>query len=169
MYNINAKAKRRQVTVNDGTEKDVKVGETVTAGEYRWERINDITEDQREEPHFDTTFKCNMFHSEATEVEVFRAFMPLDRQTLLNIIRDNADEDGSADKRIWEKWHVDAALAIVFGGAQFREGTDLRATKKVGMMPAPGFGRQFKTILEPRRYFFVSLFLLDISVEVSFL
>jgi hypothetical protein len=68
--------------------------------------------------------------------------MPLDRQTLLNIIRDNADEDGSADKRIWEKWHVDAALAIIFGGAQFREGTDLWATKKVGMMPAPDFGRQ---------------------------
>ena len=142
LYNINAKAKRRQVTVNDGTEKDVKVGEIVTAGDYRWERINELTEDQREEPHFETTFKCNMFHSEATEVEVFRAFMPLDRQTLLNIIRDNADEDGSADKRIWEKWHVDAALAIIFGGAQFREGTDLWATKKVGMMPAPDFGRQ---------------------------
>ncbi len=65
LYNINAKGKRRRVTVNDGTEKDVKVGETVTAGEYRWERINEITEDQREEPHFETTFKCNMFYSEA--------------------------------------------------------------------------------------------------------
>ncbi len=130
MYNISAKAKRRRVTVDDATATDIKLGETVTAGEYRWERVKDITEDEREEPHFNTTFKCNMFHSEATEVEVFRAFMPLDRQTLLTIIRDNADEDGSTDKRIWEKWHVDAALAIIFGGAQFREGTNLWTTKK---------------------------------------
>ncbi len=109
LYNISAKAKRRRVTVDDATATDIKVGETVTAGEYRWEKVKDITEDRREEPHFDTTFKCNMFHSEATEVEIFRAFMPLDRQTLLNIIRDNADEDGSDDKRIWKKWHVDVA------------------------------------------------------------
>ncbi len=85
-----------------------------------------------------------MFHSEATEVEVFRAFMRLGRDTLLAMIRDNADEaeDGSQDKRIWEKWHVDAALAIIFGGAQFREGTNMWSTKRVGMMPAPDFGRQ---------------------------
>jgi hypothetical protein len=92
--------------------------------------------------HFDTTFKCNMFHSEATEVEVFRDFMPLNRETVLNIIRANVDEDGSGDKRIWEKWHLDAALAIIFGGAQFKEGTNLWATKRVGIMPEPDFGRQ---------------------------
>jgi hypothetical protein len=43
--------------------------------------------------------------------------------------------------RIWEPWHVDAALAIIFGGAQFKEGTDLWSTKRVGMMPAPDFGK----------------------------
>jgi hypothetical protein len=81
-----------------------------------------------------------MFHEDATEVEVFRALMPLDRESLLAIIRDNADEDG--DRRLWEPWHVDAALAVIFGGAQFKEGTDLWSTKRVGMMLAPDFGSQ---------------------------
>jgi hypothetical protein len=82
------------VTVDDVTVTDIKMGETVTAGAYRWERIEGITVDYREEPHFDPSFNCNMFHSKATEVEVFRAFMPLDRQTLLNIInRANANDE----------------------------------------------------------------------------
>ena len=54
-------------------------------------------------------------------------------------MRVNACEDG--DKRIWLPWHIDATIAIIFGGAQFKEGTDLWATKRVGMMPAPDFGR----------------------------
>jgi hypothetical protein len=55
-------------------------------------------------------------------------------------VRDNADEDG--DGRPWLPWHIDATLAIIFGGAQFIEGTDLWSTKRVGMLPAPDFGRQ---------------------------
>ncbi len=65
--------------------------------------------------------------------------MPLSRESLLQIIRKNADED--RDSRIWQPWHVDAALAVIFGGAQFKEGTDLWSTKRVGMMPAPDFGK----------------------------
>ncbi len=42
----------------------------------------------------------------------------------------------------WLPWHIDAALAIIFGRAQFKEGTDLWSTKRVGMLPAPDFGRQ---------------------------
>jgi hypothetical protein len=138
LYNISAK--RRRVTGGDVAGEGIEMGKTVTAGEYRWERVENITEDYRVEPHFETSFKANTFHSDATEVEVFRALMPLDRQTLLDIIRDNADEDG--DKRLWDKWHVDAALAIIFGGAQFKEGTNLWSTKRVGMMSAPDFGQQ---------------------------
>jgi hypothetical protein len=116
------------------------MGETVTAGEYTWTRIEDITKDSREEPHFETTFKTNLFNELATEVDVFRALMPLSKMTLLNIVRENADEEG--DRRPWSPWHIDATLAIIFGGAQFKEGTDLWSTKKVGMLPAPDFGRQ---------------------------
>ena len=139
LYNVSAN-KRRRVTVGDGEGDVIPVGQIVHAGEYRWKRVWAITEDSRKEPHFETSFKSNLFHEDVTEVEVFRAFMPLDREYLLDIIRVNADEDG--DKRVWEAWHVDAALAVLFGGAQFKEGTDLWATKRVGMMPPPDFGRQ---------------------------
>ncbi len=55
-------------------------------------------------------------------------------------MRANADEEG--DRRPWLPWHIDTTLAIIFGGAQFKEGTDLWSTKRVGMLPAPDFGRQ---------------------------
>ncbi len=53
--------KRQRTTEEDKDSDDedhniIKMGETVTAGEYRWERIEGITEDVRKEPHFDTTF-----------------------------------------------------------------------------------------------------------------
>jgi hypothetical protein len=32
-------------------------------------------------------------------------------------------------------------MSIIFGGAQFKEGTDLWATQGVGLMPPPDFGR----------------------------
>ncbi len=107
-YNISAK--RRRVTVGDGEAQDVAMGETVKgkAGSITGLRIEGLTTDHREEPHFETSFKANMFHCEATEVEVFRALMPLDRQTLLAIIRDSAEEETRAT--VWERWHVDAAL-----------------------------------------------------------
>jgi hypothetical protein len=43
--------KRRRVTVGDGFESDIKMGETVTAGEYRLQRIEGIVEDGRKENH----------------------------------------------------------------------------------------------------------------------
>ena len=137
-YGLGSKRKRENGW--DETAKEIAMGEIVDVGAYSWERIEVITEDSRQVPHFDTTFRTNLFHNEATEAEIFRAFMPLSRATLLTIVRENADKDG--DKRIWLAWHIDATLAIIFGGAQFKEGTDLWATKRVGMMPAPDFGRQ---------------------------
>jgi hypothetical protein len=101
VYTISAKRRRVSDEVEiwneDGEEDDIKMGETetVTAGDDRWERIEAITEDHRKEPHFDMTFKTNLFHEDAMEVDIFRA---LDGQQLLHIVRENADEDG--DKRV---------------------------------------------------------------------
>jgi hypothetical protein len=77
-YRVCAKRKRRTEAENE-SEADIKMGETVTAGAYRWRRIEGITEDTRVEPHFDTTFKTNIFNDDALEIDIFRAFMPLDR------------------------------------------------------------------------------------------
>jgi hypothetical protein len=137
-YNISAKRKRE--TVDTGQESDINMGETVTVGEYTWRRVEGIEEDSRTEPHFDTTFKTKLFNNEAaTGVEIFRALMPMSKSALLNIVRDNAEEEN--DKRVWLGWHIDAAIAIIFGGAQFKEETDLWATQRVGIMPSPDFGR----------------------------
>jgi hypothetical protein len=75
------------------------MGETVTAGEYKWKRIEGIQEDGRKEPLFETIFKSNLFNEDATEVEILRALMPLGRIAMLNIIRDNAEEEN--EKRVW--------------------------------------------------------------------
>ena len=135
-YHVGKKRKKKQSVKGAA----ITMGETVKAGEYSWTRIEGMLEDSRKEPHFDTTFKSNLFNENSTEVDIFKAFMPLSKTTLLNIVRANVDEDG--DKRLWLPWHIDATLAIIFGGAQFKEGTDLWSTKRVGMLPPPDFGRQ---------------------------
>jgi hypothetical protein len=65
--------------------------------------------------------------------------MPVSKTRLLQIVRQNAEDDN--DRRPWVGWHIDAALSIIFGGAQFKTGTDLWATQRVGLMPPPDFGR----------------------------
>ena len=60
------------------------------------------------------------------------------------------EEEGEDHK--YELWMIDATLAIVLGGAQFKEGTDLWATKTMGLMPPPDFGKhlsrdKFKRII----------------------
>ncbi len=53
---------------------------------------------------------------------------------------------------MWEAEHINAALCIIFGGAQFKDMTDLWSIRRKGMTPAPDFGLflsrdRFKNIL----------------------
>ena len=144
------KRKRNEEPVRQVEGTDLKVGDTVEVGSMTWERIEGLDKDSRTVPHFDTKFKSHLFNDETTEADVFRALMPISKTGLLKIVRQNAEDDN--DRRPWLGWHIDAALAIIFGGAQFKEGTDLWATQRVGLMPAPDFGRflskdRFKRIL----------------------
>ncbi len=70
---------------------------------------------------------------------MFNAFLPLSKEALLEIVRENAEE--ANDHCVYYLWHIDCALAWIFGGAQFKAETDLWATEPKGMMPAPDFGR----------------------------
>jgi hypothetical protein len=115
---------------------DLKVGDTVTVGTMTWERIEGLAEDARTVPHFDTAFKNNLFNDETREVDVFRALLPIPKSKLLKIVRDNAEEETNRLTQ-WSGWHIDADLSIIFGGAQFKEGTDLWATQSVGLIPPP--------------------------------
>ncbi len=47
--------------------------------------------------------------------------------------------------------HIFSAMCIMFGGGQFKEGTDLWSVRRKGMMPAPDFG----LYLSRRRFEFV--------------
>ncbi len=90
------------------------------AGNLTWERIEGLNKDCRTEPHFDTTFKTQLFNEDTKEVDVFLALMPLSKNALLNIVRGNAENDN--DKRVWSMWHIEAALAIILGGHSSRRG-----------------------------------------------
>jgi hypothetical protein len=61
------------------------------------------------------------------------SLMPVSPEKLLSIVRDGALK--AKDKRAWTIDDIHAALCIIFGGAQFKEFTDLWAVKKRGMLP----------------------------------
>ena len=132
------------------------IGETVWCGKEDdplrqcWRRVEAITEDVRRGETEETRFKNLRITDTTTELEIFWALMPLKQEDLLKIIREGADK---ANSRVaWEVEHVNAALCVIFGGAQFKDMTDLWSIKRKGMMPAPDFGLylsrdRFKKIL----------------------
>jgi hypothetical protein len=136
-YQVSAKRKRGNDITGDG--ETIQMGEAVVVGDLRWKRIEGLVEDARTEPHLPTTFKTNLFHDETREVDVFEALMPISKENLLKIVRENSEELN--DGRTWIMWMIDAALTIIFGGAQFKDGTDLWATNNNGLMPPPDFGK----------------------------
>jgi len=126
----------------------IKMGETVTAGDYSWKRIEGITKDVREEPHFETTFKTNLFNDFTQEIDIFRALMPLDREQLLHIVRENADEDG--DKRVTSGTHKGAIKSkqARCKYCQIRK----RKAKETGVSPPTCFQCSFHEVAVCRKH-----------------
>ena len=61
--------------------------------------------------------------------------MPVSPEKLLSVVREGAEK---ANCRLnWNMDHILAALCIIFGGAQFKENTDLWAVQRKGMIPPP--------------------------------
>ncbi len=77
----------------------IKMGEQVVAG---------LVEDTRTEHHFDTHFKTNLFNDMTREVDIFNVLLPIGRDELLAIVRENAEEE--YDKRQFFLWHIDCAI-----------------------------------------------------------
>jgi hypothetical protein len=63
--------------------------------------------------------------------------MPLKPADLLALVREGSDK--VKDRLDWKLEHIVAALSILFGGAQFKEGTDLWSVVVKGMLPSPDF------------------------------
>ena len=114
------------------------VGDRVTVHGVTWEMIEGLQEDQRTEPEVETRFTRLHFNDATREVDVFLQLMPLSKEKLLQIVRDQAEIAG--DKRKWEVEHIEAALCVIFGGAQYKAGTNLWSTQRKGMLRAPDFG-----------------------------
>ena len=125
----------------EGDPENVQVGEQVTAGELTWTRVTQMPVDPRKDVgDFDLQLKKLNINEETTEVELFRAMMPVSREWMPQVVKDRADECGDKHKGKWELEHIDAFLCCTFGAAQFRKGTNLWATGKKGMLPGPNFG-----------------------------
>jgi hypothetical protein len=114
------------------------IGDTVEVNGVTWQRLESLEEDVRTEPEVKTTFTRLHVDDTTKEVEVFLQLMPLSKDKLLQIVRDGAT--AAKDKRKWEMEHIEAALCIILGGAQYKTGTNLWATQKKGMLRAPDFG-----------------------------
>jgi hypothetical protein len=126
------------------------IGDTVEAHGKTWKRVQGLTVDARTEPVEASKFK-RLHYSESTrEVDIFWQLMPLTKEDLLQIVREGAQT--ARDRRQWQIEHIEAALCVIFGGAQYKAGTNLWATTKKGMLRAPDFGMhlsqdKFKKIL----------------------
>jgi hypothetical protein len=120
----------------DGRVEAVGFGETVTSGKdddplrKTWTRIDDLTEDARTERHYATVFKNLRIDSQTTELDIFLALMPLKPIDLLTIVREGGDR--AKDRQNWKLEHIMAALCMIYGGAQFKEGTDLWCSGQKG-------------------------------------
>jgi hypothetical protein len=104
------------------------VGDRVTVHGLTWVRIEALEEDIRTDAEVETKFNRLHFSDAAREVDVFLQLMPLSKDRLLEIVRDGAA--AAEDKRKWEIEHIEAALCIILGGAQYKAGTKLWSTQK---------------------------------------
>jgi hypothetical protein len=119
------------------------IGEFVECGDdddpqqLHWTRIKDIVTDQRTAPRQQTYFKNFIIDDRTPELDIFWSLRPLSPAKLLQIVRDGAEKANC--QLSWSLDHINATLCINFGGAQFKECTDLWAITRKGMMPAtPG-------------------------------
>ena len=88
------------------------MGKSVTIADLTWTRIEGLPEDSRTEPHQPTTFKTNLFHDGTREIDVFEALMPLSKEALLKIVRENAEEINDAHK--YELWMIGLEGGLFF-------------------------------------------------------
>jgi hypothetical protein len=144
------------------------VGGIVQCGEFRWRRVKTIATDPRaNHPEFDFTLRNVQLTEQTTLNDILWLCMPVSRAELLQTVRYRAGDltdpvsltlirslpnpfsnhksycsAAVNDKyKDWEAHHISAFLRCLFGGAQYRGGTELWATEWKGMVAPPDFGR----------------------------
>ena len=113
---------------------------TVVVDGVSWKRIPSFAEDTN--PDFDLQARNLNITDNTREKELFNLTMPVTCDILLEIVRERAASCNDKYKD-WTMHHIEATLKVIFGGAQFKTGTDLWATETKGLMPPPDFGRYY--------------------------
>ena len=125
--NVTEDSEGEPCEANPGNMRDalepLSIGDTVEAHGKTWRRIEGLTTDRRNEPEVASKFKRLHYNESTREVDIFLQLMPLSKDDLLQIVREGAQS--ARDKRVWQIEHIEAALYIIFGGAQYKEGTNL--------------------------------------------
>ncbi len=116
----------------------LRMGDTVEAHGKTWKRVEGLEEDARTETEVASKFSRLHYNESTREIDIFWQLMPLSKDKLLEIVREGSQR--VEDKRTWKVEHIEAALCIIFGGAQYKAGTNLWSTEKKGMLTAPDFG-----------------------------
>ena len=128
----------------DGLELDkaLEIGDETEVGGRKWVRVEKTPGDcanwkKKDAPGM--RMRHRTLNDSTREVDIHDDLLPISHDFILDIVQCRADQ--TSDKRRYTAHHVRGFLVCVYGGAQYKEGTDLWATKRVGMMPAPNFGR----------------------------
>jgi hypothetical protein len=119
----------------------IAIGGSVTVNDVTWTRVERIPHDTRQDaPDFDLSTRNWTIDTSTCATEAFWKCMPVSRADLLEVLRFRADAANCKYKE-WRLEHVDAAIVILVGGAQYKTGTDLWAVDRRGMLEPPDFGR----------------------------
>jgi hypothetical protein len=127
----------------------MEMGDSKVVGGRTWVRVECTPEDtakwRKKEPA-GMRMRHRTLNDDTREVDIHDDLLPISHDFILDIVQYRADQ--ANDKRPYTANHVNGFLVCLYGGAQFKEGTDLWATAPVGMMPPPNFGRH----LDKRRF-----------------
>ena len=120
----------------------MEIGDEKVVGGRTWVRVESTPEDtatwRRKDP-VGMRVRHRTLNDDTREVDIHDDLLPVSHEFILDIVQCRADEVN--DKRPYTANHINGFLVCACGGAQFKEGTDLWATERVGMMPPPNFGR----------------------------
>jgi len=117
------------------------MGGLVEVAGVTWKRVAPSTVHStrtREEPGM--VLRNITVDANTTELDIHDALLPVSMEFLHDVVSFRAEE--ANDNRTHTIAHLRAFLVCLYGGAQFKEGTELWAETAFGVMPAPRFGRR---------------------------
>ena len=115
------------------------IGDEVEMDGVTWKRVAEVPEDDRPSRLPSMTMRSFSVTDSTTEGDIHDELLPVSIPFMLEVVQFRAIE--ANDKRKYTEDHIRGFLVCLYGGAQFKEGSDCWATDTVDMLPPPNFGR----------------------------